>query len=115
MSIESLCSTHEATVYSLTTTTDAALHPVESLGSAVKRVKCRFVPMSRKEQSLYEQDDLVQVYRVLFPSDPSLTLEKVLVWNSKVWRVIEYQNNSEMSWMWSAVVKHEPQVELSAP
>lgn len=114
MSIESLCKVHQAVIYNLASTQDAGLQQVESLGSATKKVWCRFVPLSVKEKAYYEQGGLTEMYRVMFAADPELTADKCLVWNSKVWRLVEYQNNSMMSWMWSAVVQHLPQVEIPA-
>lgn len=116
MSLKDLTSTHEVDIYPLTQTGGAVGDVVESLGTReVADQKCRVVPLAVKEKHLHDQTALGARYAVLFHKDVELTTRNALVWDSKVWRVREYSNASGVSWLWRAVVEHDPQVEITAP
>ncbi len=116
MSLKDLTSTHKVDIYPLTQTSGAVADVVESLGTReVADQKCRMVPLKVAEQHQHDQTALGERYAALFHEDVELTTRKALVWDDKVWRVRQYKNASGVSWLWRAVVEHDPQVEIAAP
>ena len=115
MSLKELTSPHTATIYDLATTKDAMGGPVEAISGSGTSVSCRFTPLSRDEVFKWDSTGLAEMYLVMFPADPSLSLRKVLVWSSKVWKVRKYDNASEMGGMWRAVVQYDPRISLATP
>ena len=115
MTLASLTSTHSVNVYSLTETTDDARNVRTTVGSFVGSKDCRVRPLSVKEKQYFDQDASVDMRKALFSSDPEITNDHCLVWNDKVYRVIETRNHSGVSWMWSVVMLNVPQAELEAP
>lgn len=115
MTLAELTSIHEVDVYPLSQSKDAMGGTVESLGTKTGTLVCRVVPLPAKERRAQEQRQLIVTHRVQFSSDPSLSLQTALVYNSQVLHVREITNQDGIGWSWIALCEHIPQVQIAAP
>lgn len=112
---EELLSPHSADRYSITSTVDDLMGTVETLGTKEATLACRMVPVSAADRQRYGITDDAYIYRACFPSNPGLSDSKLLVWDSKVWRVRQVIDSGGVGFIWVAIIEHVPQMELSAP
>lgn len=115
MSLRQLCSTHSCDVHPLTRTKGDMLGDIESIGARTATRNVRMIPMDRADRVRYGVSDESEAYRALFHEDPGLDSDQVLVWDGKVWRIVEAINSGGADLAWHAMIFHDPQMAAPVP
>lgn len=113
MSIQSLCSIHTVQARRLTETTDELGSTYFTVGSAIRTIKCRVIPISEKELVLYMQRDMRATHKFCFAEDPNISNDEVLVYNGRVFRIDSVHDAHELHRFYTLTGFHDPQVDAS--
>lgn len=112
MSIESLTSRDEITVFIATHAQDDMANDIESSTTRRRKIKCRLVPMGGRERIKHDIPLDEEVYTVLFPADPEMHLKHMAIYNGKVFDITGCNNVGEQDWLWEATMRHEPGMQV---
>lgn len=112
MSIQSLCSIHMIQVRRLTVTEDELGSTYVTVGSVLRHLRCRVVPVTEQDRVLYMQRDMRATHKFCFASDPNVDNGNVLVYNHRVFRVENIHDAQELHRYFMVTGFHDPQIEV---